>query len=199
MREKENIRELLEFNPDYMGLIFFPGSPRYVGFLEADIIQELKDANISLVGVFVNENSQEILKRVREFELDFVQLHGDETVDQAEPLRDQGVKLIKVFRIESKLPVEEIKMWEPLVEFFLFDTAGKNYGGNAKHFSWHVLQGYPGQKPFFLSGGIDVADLAAIKQLGLPQLHGVDVNSKMEISPGRKSMEKINALSEAIC
>lgn len=193
MREAENIRELVGLNPDYIGMIFFPKSARFVS--EQPLVEF---APSKKVGVFVNASTGEMKEKVVSFGLHVLQLHGSEPVEQIEELRDLGVELIKVFSVVDELPLEQMKAYAPLVDYFLFDTKTPDYGGSGQKFDWDVLLGYDLGIPFFLSGGIDLEDLDAIQQLDLKDLYAIDVNSRFELSPGVKDIEKIKALKERL-
>ncbi len=199
MREGANIEEVLGMNPDFLGLIFYERSKRFVSDLPAETITTLRVSDTKIVGVFVNEGESAILEKVQRYSLDYVQLHGDESPELGASLKGAGVGLIKVFRIEAELPVQEMEKWEPLVDYFLFDTQTSQYGGSGVHFDWGVLRDYNGTKPFLLSGGIQLEDLPDIQNLELPKMVGIDVNSRFETAPGLKDIEKVKELKEEIC
>lgn len=189
MRERVNIREVMELQPDYMGFIFYPKSPRYVG--ESFELPSSFPRSIGKVGVFVNSGTEEMLSRVRHLNLDYLQLHGNETPQQCEELKKEGVKLIKAFSVDDDFDFSATEPYEGVVDFLLFDTKGKYYGGNARTFNWNVLERYNQQVPFFLSGGISPYNISGIKALEGMNLHAIDINSGVEIEPGLKDIEKI--------
>jgi phosphoribosylanthranilate isomerase len=196
MRDAENIVEVGSLGPDYMGFIFYRDSPRYVG-VDFQIPPDLP-ASAKRVGVFVNESVEEVIKHVKKYRLDFVQLHGDESVEICQKLNDAGTSIIKVFRVDDEFDFTATSEFSEAVDYFLFDTKGKNYGGNAKKFNWHVLNKYTNQIPFFLSGGIDaesVSDILALKDLNL---HAIDVNSGVESAPGLKDVKKVSAIINSL-
>ena len=78
-----------------------------------------------------------------------------------------------------------------VVDFFLFDTQTPIHGGSGKVFDWTLLSKYSYQKPYFLSGGIDLEHLQAIKEINDPRLYAIDVNSRFELEPGIKDVEKL--------
>lgn len=193
MREPENIRQLVALQPDFIGMIFYPKSARYV---EKQPAADFGDAR--KVGVFVNATNTEMLQKAQAFGLDLLQLHGEEPVEQLAELRKTDLKLIKVFSVTSELPQDQIRAYEPYVDYFLFDTKTPKYGGSGQKFNWSLLAGYDSNIPFFLSGGIDLEDLASIRQLNLKNLYAIDVNSRFELEPGLKDIEKIKALKEQL-
>ncbi len=195
MREAENVSALVALKPDFIGMIFFSKSPRYI---ENPSVVALIPKEIQKVGVFVNAGFEEIMEQVRNYKLDMVQLHGDESVALAEQLKNAGLRIMKVFSVTDQMPIEDLKTFEDVVDYFLFDTKTPAYGGSGQKFDWAILKQYTSTKPFFLSGGIDLADVAAIKALNLPQLYAIDVNSRFELAPGLKDIEKIRLLKEEL-
>ncbi len=193
MREPDNIRELIQLAPDYMGMIFYEKSKRFV----ADVtLPDLKET--SLIGVFVDASMDDIERLNAQYHFDYLQLHGSESVELVMELKQLGYSLIKVFGVQDELPLAEMKPYEPYVEFFLFDTKTPYHGGSGRKFDWSVLGDYDLEMPFFLSGGIEVEDIETIKALNLPKLHAIDVNSKFELAPGLKDIEGIRILKELI-
>lgn len=191
MREENNIRELLALSPDFVGLIFYPKSPRYV---TEPVDWKNWPEDIKKVGVFVNPTEEAVLEKVKEYQLDFIQLHGGESVDFVKALHEQGLKLIKVFGVMDELPIRKMEPYEAYVDYFLFDTKTPAYGGSGKKFDWLILMDYSLNKPFFLSGGIDIADVAAIQGLKLDKLLAIDINSRFEVEPGLKNIKKVKEL-----
>ena len=189
MRETENIREVASLNPDYMGFIFYEPSPRFVG-LDFKVPTEL-DSSINRVGVFVNHTKSFIKERIVQYQLRYAQLHGDESVTFCEELKAEGVGVIKVFRVDEDFDFSITKKFESVSDYFLFDTKGKLYGGNAVPFDWNLLNQYNQTLPFFLSGGIQSNNVAKLKNLLSLNLHAIDINSGVEDQPGLKNINKI--------
>jgi phosphoribosylanthranilate isomerase len=187
MRDKENISGLMTLKPDYIGFIFYDKSKRFV----ADFPQIEIPSSVKKVGVFVNETFDEIIEIVKKYKLDFVQLHGDETPDYCEKLALQNIKIIKAFSVDENFDFSAIKPFKKHVSLFLFDTKGKNYGGNGIKFNWDLLQNYKGKTPFLLSGGITKNDAEEIKKMKHPAFLGIDINSGFEIEPGLKNIKEI--------
>jgi phosphoribosylanthranilate isomerase len=199
MREPENIRSLIsEVNPDWMGLIFYPKSSRYVSDEHA---AELKELPVRKVGVFVNESEAEILIKADQFGLSAIQLHGTESPDFVKSLGEKTkAELWKVISVGDQIDWKSLEGYLPLVSKFLFDTATAAHGGSGKRFDWKVLETYPFDKGFLLSGGLDEESaeevLALRKQI--PQLQGVDLNSKFEDAPGLKNIEKLKNFKSSL-
>jgi phosphoribosylanthranilate isomerase len=189
MREPENILAVAALNPDFMGFIFYPSSPRYVG--KDFTLPENFPLSISRVGVFVNASSDEMRQQTRRLSLDYLQLHGDESPEQVADLKKTGIKIIKVFSVDERFDFTKLNLYEQHVDFFLFDTKGKYYGGNAMAFDWEILRKYHLDKPFFLSGGISPENAGMAKTLNAPNIYALDINSGVEVSPGLKDPSKI--------
>lgn len=196
MRDAENIQQVGALRPDYMGFIFYPKSPRFVGdYFE---LPQSFPENIVKVGVFVNESVDVMKNKAARLSLDFVQLHGDESVEQCAAVKASGVGVFKVFSVDDHFDFKKTEPYESVVDYFLFDTKGKYYGGNAKKFDWRQLRNYNQKIPFFLSGGISPDDMADLVQLKDMNLYALDVNSGVEVSPGTKDISKINKLQTSL-
>ena len=195
MTEMDNLNEVLEANPDFIGLIFYPKSSRYVqknGF----VFNTLREAK--KVGVFVDEQLDVVLATSQMFSLDLIQLHGDESPEDCQYLRNENQHIIKVFSIDDNFDFNQLKSYEEFVEYFLFDTKGKQKGGNGVKFNWDVLEKYQLSIPYFLSGGIALEDVDQIKSIAHPQLYGVDINSKFEVSAGIKKAGQVSTFIKQI-
>lgn len=189
MKDAVNIMSVASLSPDYMGFIFYGKSPRFVG--EDFLLPKDFPGSINRVGVFVNETTDRIKSIVSGWKFDFVQLHGDETVRQCDELKAEGIKIIKVFSIHDQFDFNVTKAYKKSSDYFLFDTKGKYYGGNARTFDWRVLHRYDQEIPFFLSGGLSPENIIQVGELRSMNIHALDVNSGVEVSPGLKSIEKI--------
>ena len=196
MKYEENIREILDTNPSYLGFIFYAASKR--NYTE-DTLPNLPKS-IRKVGVFVNEDIHTLLKKAKQFKLDVLQLHGDESVSYCKRVKAEGFKVFKVFGIKDQLPLVELQTYQNVVDAFLFDTKGKERGGNGVLFDWSVLEAYNLKVPIVLSGGIGIDAVDAIKDLkkkNLP-LMAVDINSCFESAPGVKKYKEIKTFIKAI-
>jgi phosphoribosylanthranilate isomerase len=190
----EQLEQLGGMGVTFAGFIFYPKSPRYV-FKHMTTTQIRKENNVNKVGVFVNAGIEEILHLVDECRLHMVQLHGDESPKLCEKIADY-VSVVKAFRISENDNIEwMIRPYMDVCDMFMFDTMGAGYGGTGKKFNWEMLKDATIGKPFFLSGGIEPGDEAQLKEFAeLPvgkALFSVDINSKFEISPGIKDMDKV--------
>lgn len=222
MREAENIREVEQlftlhdslFTP-LMGFIFWPKSSRYVSERP-----EYLPTKCKRVGVFVDESLELVEKTATNFALDFIQLHGHEAPAYVASLK--GHRLIKAFNIATTDDFAACIPYEGLVDYFLFDTKGKSVGGNGEKFDWSVLKAYHGQTPFLLSGGIGPDDASRIKAMTSgracsrsseqtsslcsrsiaafrhPRFAGIDLNSRFELSPALKDINKLKTFIQAL-
>ena len=202
LRDPENIKAIADLPVDYLGLIFHPGSPRYVGPDRADeLLPVLESAEgKQTVGVFVNAEISHILEFTGDYALDFAQLHGNESADYCRSLKQvwPSLQLIKAFQVGPDFDFAATADYERYVDLFLFDTAGAQPGGNGTQFDWDRLSEYKGFRQFLLSGGIGPADAARIKRLNFPQLAGIDVNSGFETEPGLKSVDSLRSFVEEL-
>jgi phosphoribosylanthranilate isomerase len=180
MREKENILALAKLLPDYMGFIFYGPSKRYAAQLLSKEVLDTLPAGIVKTGVFVNENEQEILNTVLRFGLTAVQLHGNESPELCEKLRQKGLQVIKVLHVDKSIGWRSLQPYENVCDYFLFDTADAAWGGTGRTFDWSILKDYPSQKPFFLSGGIGLEQLPIPDFVLEKPIWAVDVNSRFE-------------------
>ncbi len=200
MRDSANIHSVVALEPDFMGFIFYEKSPRNVGEeLDAELLKSFP-RTIKKVGVFVNAHPDLILKNVKKYSLDMVQLHGDELPDVCRNVRNRGISVMKAFAVDENFNFSRLNNYKPHCDYFLFDTKGDSYGGNGVGFDWNLLQRYDNEKPFFLSGGINENSLDAIialKNQGL-NLYGVDINSQFENSPGIKDVERVQAFIQKL-
>ena len=215
MRDADNIREVSQLGVDMIGFIFYPKSPRFVQMIssKAGIIPDYSEERIELamarktaetqkqparVGVFVDDMPQNIVTRVYNYRLDYIQLHGNEPRETIENLRatidpdiKPNIRIIKAISVSSAEDIQKYKEYVGAVDLFLFDTKCKTVGGSGEQFDWQVLQQYDGETPFLLSGGIGPEDVERVKTFQHPKCIGIDLNSKFEIEPALKDVEKL--------
>ena len=197
MKNAENLIELSGLGPDFIGLIFYPKSPRYVvGKLSHEAVLNIPD-NIARVGVFVNEELEKVQMHVENYQLDLVQLHGSESVDYCRELKKK-LKVVKAFAIEESFDFSQLIPYQGVVDFFLFDTKTPKYGGSGQQFNWEILTKYPLQIPYFLSGGIGLNDIHKIIEMNLKRCFAIDINSKVEIEPGLKNLDEVRKIKEIL-
>jgi phosphoribosylanthranilate isomerase len=209
LREPDNITQIANLPVDWIGLIFYDKSPRYMAdksdlkrFLE---IPSEKLAGKKRVGVFVNEPFDRLLELVHDYQLDYVQLHGGESAVYCSTLQSlwagsslKSAQIIKAFRVSSAFDFGITIDFEPYCSHFIFDTKGISYGGTGHKFDWDILSYYQGNTPFLLSGGIGPDDVADIQAFHHPAFAGIDLNSKFETEPGLKDSTKLDRFLTAL-
>lgn len=211
MKYQENILAVAKLQPDYMGFIFHENSPRYF----ENTIPKIPNT-IKKVGVFVNASIEEITKKIKKYDLQAIQLHGNETpgfcdtlchaelvsASHQKSLKQVQVEIIKVFSIKDTFNFDVLKPYENICDYYLFDTKGKLPGGNGYAFNWNVLKNYPSTKPFFLSGGIGLDQIESVLSFLQRQeskyCYAIDVNSKFEIEPGLKNIEQLKEFKKSL-
>jgi phosphoribosylanthranilate isomerase len=189
LKHPENIEAVTALQPDYAGFIFYGKSPRYMAGLPVDALRAIP-TSIQKTGVFVNESAENIEKLIDEYRFDAIQLHGDESPEFCAAFKGR-VTVIKAFGLNEDFDFEQLKDYANNVDLFLFDTKTKEYGGSGKTFDWDILDQYKLEIPFFLSGGIGPENIAEVKNITHPQFYGVDLNSRFEVEPGLKNIEKL--------
>ncbi len=194
LREHDNIEAIAHTGIDYMGFIFYKKSKRYVDNILNPAWLSGKQFKPAFVGVFVDEQVPVILERANDYQLQVVQLHGDESPEVCDALQKEGLKVWKVFNVGNDFDFILLNTYESVVDAFLFDTKGEAKGGNGKPFDWQILKAYTLKTPFYLSGGLSCDNIEDVLQLQLPALKGVDVNSKLEDAPGRKNVDKVREI-----
>ena len=222
MKYVENIQQVAELQPDYLGFIFYEKSKRNFEGIIPDFSNTIKKT-----GVFVNEHLEIVISLIEEYRLDAIQLHGDESVVYVAELKKHlaerralfieenktikkrknqhyisknKIEIIKVFGIKDSFNFEDLLPYLEVVDYFLFDTKGKERGGNGTKFEWSVLKDYPFDNPFFLSGGIGLEDVDEVKKIlgsNLP-IYALDVNSKFESKPGVKKIEELKKFKKEL-
>ncbi len=215
MKYSGNIKEVAALQPDYLGFIFWEPSKRYFEGSIPEISSIIKK-----VGVFVNAPLEVVISEVDKHNLQAVQLHGDESpeyckeleviflsfrepsrkkkIDETPPELNQksnSVEIIKVFSIRNGFDFKDLKPYEDVCDYFLFDTKGELPGGNGYKFDWRLLEKYPSKKPYFLSGGIGLDEKENVQSFlqgkASKYCYAIDVNSKFEIAPGLKNIEDL--------
>lgn len=182
---------------DYLGFIFYDKSLRYIDPAEAGAIINWIEGP-DKVGVFVNQPLDDVNRIAKESGLDFVQLHGDETLEYCQLIEKP---IIKVIHITPDYDLEELKakvlLFSEVAQFLLFDSKiDGQWGGTGKTFDWNILKEITGNVPFFLSGGLNPDNVKSAIEMVQP--YAIDVSSGIEEEPRIKDFEKLEALMEAI-
>ena len=209
------IQELISLNVDFLGFIFYEKSPRFV--LNHLSLEEISEINHQgKVGVFVNETVEKISEISEKAKLSFIQLHGDEDekfILQLRQILGNNIKIIKVIRIGNQSFDElqkTINQQPSSVNYLLFDTDSKAFGGTGKTFDWQILNEIEIPIPYFLSGGISLENIKNLQNFvkvnmrenkTLTKLNtpfALDINSKFEIEPGIKNLGKIKTFKSLL-
>ena len=213
MRDARNIHEVSQLGIDWIGLDFIPNSERYVSQiascagiipdysslsdLSSDKLSQQKEGPV-LCGVFADDMPQNIVTRVVNFDLDIVQLNGEESSVMIDNLRrtldpdiHAGIKIMKRLVITKREDIENYKEYAEGVDYFLFDVQD-----NLK--DWSILEAYDGKVPFLVSGNIGAEDIEKIKGLTHPLFYGISVNEKFESAPAVKDVALLKDFLEKI-
>ena len=197
MKYPDNIKSVATLQPDYLGFIFYEKSKRNFDGIIPEIPNQIKKT-----GVFVNATKEFILEKVKRYNLKVVQLHGNESVSFCKEMRQNNIEVIKVFSVGEVFDFDQLKVYENVCDYFLFDTKGKEKGGNGITFNWKLLDNYSSNKPYFLSGGIGLEEVKNLKIFLDSEVSkncvSIDVNSKFEIKPGLKDIEKLRAFTKGL-
>lgn len=192
LRDAANIRKLAALNPDMMGFIFYPPSPRYIPMTQSPESLEIP-AHIRKVGVFVDASTEDILHKAKHYKLNALQLHGNEQSPQCRELKELGFLVIKAFLVNEPSDFKALASYENVCDYLLFDNKSPTRGGSGLTFDWAILRHYRGSLPFLLSGGVGPQDARLLQQVQHPKLAGVDLNSRFETSAGIKDKSKLQA------
>ena len=198
MRDPLNVKEISEVCPDFLGFIFYSGSPRYVGEKPDRSLFRNVPSEITGVGVFVNEESDKVVDIAKHAGIEMIQLHGNESPVYCQKLRSSGLKIIKAFSIPKYFEFEVLRSYLACCDYFLFDTKTGNHGGSGRKFNWEILAGYSLDKSFFISGGIGPDDARLIKTFKSKGLFGADINSRFENTSGIKNVSLVKTFIDAI-
>ena len=196
------VRQLNELGIEFAGFNFYRRSPRYVyKSMPSTAIKKLR-GKINKVGVFVDEDIDEVLRTIDDCGLYLVQLHGNESPRYCEKISNY-ITVIKVFRLSDDDNVEwKIKDYYEVADMFMFDTATPGFGGSGKKFDWQLLKDLKINKPFFLAGGIAPDDVDELKKFAIQpvakDLFAVDINSRFEVMPGVKDVDMIKAFRKRL-
>ena len=202
LTKMDQIQELISLNTNFLGFIFYEKSPRFV--LNHLSLKEISEINHQgKVGVFVNETVEKISEISEKAKLSFIQLHGDEDekfILQLRQILGNNIKIIKVIRIGNQSFDElqkTINQQPSTVNYLLFDTDSKAFGGTGKTFDWQILNEIEIPIPYFLSGGISLENIHQLSTINHQPL-ALDINSKFETEPGSKDLEKIKNFTQIV-
>jgi phosphoribosylanthranilate isomerase len=189
LRDPENIEQVVKLRPNYVGFIFYDKSPRFVDEMPVELLKAIP-APIIKTAVFVNETAENIETLIAKYNFDAIQLHGSENPAFCALFKGK-IKVIKAFGLSPEFDFTELHAYADYVDLFLFDTKTSSHGGSGEIFDWTILDKYDQDRPFFLSGGLSLDNLDEVKNITHPQFYGVDLNSRFEIQPGLKNIDKL--------
>jgi len=186
---------------DFAGFVLYPPSPRNVTALEASKLAAKLASGVKRVAVMVDPDDATLRATFERFTPDFVQLHGSETPARVAAIRAAyGIPVIKAIPVRDAADLDAAGAYEDCAEWLMFDAkpprADSLPGGNAASFDWGLLRGRTWRRPWFLSGGLTPANVAAA--IAATQPTGVDVSSALEVKPGHKDPAKIAAFIAAV-
>jgi phosphoribosylanthranilate isomerase len=196
LRDAENIEAIAELKPDYMGFICYNFSPRFIADMSVAILNELPEG-IGKTAVFVNETAENIDKQIAQLGIDAIQLHGNESPELCAAFKNKVI-VIKAFGVDDSFDFSQLDAYKDSVDYFMFDTKTPGHGGSGQVFDWRILDKYKLDVPFFLSGGLSLENLPAIKKITHPAFYAVDLNSRFEIEPGLKDINRLKQAFELL-
>ncbi|MBS1520405.1 MAG: phosphoribosylanthranilate isomerase [Bacteroidetes bacterium] len=196
LKYRGNIESVTALKPDYVGFICYAPSPRFAAELSDETLA-IVPGTIEKTAVFVNETAGTIHQLIDKYHFDAIQLHGNEDPEFCAEFKNK-VTVLKAFGIDQDFDFERLNQYVGSVDFFLFDTKTDKHGGSGQSFDWSLLDKYKLDIPFFLSGGLSLDNLEEVKSIKHPQFHGVDLNSRFEIEPGLKDIEKLKNAFELL-
>ncbi|MCO5249137.1 MAG: phosphoribosylanthranilate isomerase [Chitinophagales bacterium] len=191
LKFKNNLFDVVNAGVDFVGMIFYEKSPRYViDTLYPEDIWCLPD-EVEKIGVFVNADIDFVKKYVRLYQLDFIQLHGNESPEICRQLSELDYRIIKVFAVDENFDFGVMQAYLKVVDYFLLDTKTSGYGGSGNTFDWNILEKYPYQVPIFIGGGIGIENMQELLEKEYPFIYALDMNSRLESEPGIKDITKV--------
>jgi phosphoribosylanthranilate isomerase len=191
----------LEAGADYVGFVFFPPSPRHLGFEAARTLSARVHGRAKKVALSVDADNDWLAASIEALKPDMLQLHGRESPERVGAVRSRfGLPVMKAIPIKTRTDVSPIRLYAHAADWLIFDARAPRDatrpGGLGKRFDWNLLAGIDPGIPFMLSGGLDAANVA--EALRITHAPAVDVSSGVERAPGIKDLEKIRAFVRAV-
>lgn len=197
------MKAAVEGGASYIGLVFYPPSPRAVTVTEAAHLSNMVPDTVQTVGLFVNITDDLLTSILDQIPLDILQLHGKETPERVTAIKDlTGLPVMKAIHIEDAADFSEIERYTGIADQILFDAkVPRNMesslpGGNAISFDWTLFGNRPWQKNWMLSGGLTANNVG--KAISVSGARSVDVSSGVETIPGQKDTKLIDAFLETV-
>jgi phosphoribosylanthranilate isomerase len=182
-----------------LGFICYPPSPRYVSILQIQTIIENLSSPVGKIGVFVDETLEIIEKVVKQANLTGIQLHGKETPEFCQKVRQllPHIELIKALRIKNDQCFANVKNYYNQVDTLLLDAYHPQLlGGTGKTINWEILEEFNCPIPWLLAGGLTPENVVTALNQVYPD--GIDLSSGVEIAPGNKDLNKVTQLFEQL-
>jgi len=181
---------------DYVGLVFFPPSPRNISISHARDLAYHIAGRTKIVTLMVDPDDALIKEVAREVKPDLIQLHGSETPGRAAEIRKlAGTGIMKVIKVETAKDADQAFAFSGIADLILFDAKAPKGaelpGGNGLAFDWRVLADLKGKLNYMLAGGLTPENVA--EAIALTGASAVDVSSGVESAPGVKDIARIRA------
>ncbi len=200
LKTPESLDAALEAGADMVGFVFFPSSPRHVGFERVRSLGARVKGKAQKVALSVDANDEQIAAIIDALKPDLLQLHGRETPDRVVTVRTRfGLPVMKALPIEKRADLSPVRLYDKVADRLIFDARAPREatrpGGLGKSFDWRLLENFKAGAPFMLSGGLDAGNVA--EALRITAAPGVDVSSGVERAAGVKDPDKIRAFIAA--
>jgi len=200
LKTPEALDVALAVGADMVGFVFFPPSPRHLGFEAARTLGERVKGRAQKVALSVDATDADLGKFIEALKPDLLQLHGKETPERVAIVRSRfGIPVMKALPVETRDDLSPVRLYAKVADWLLFDARAPREatrpGGLGKAFDWRLLENLDLAVPFMLSGGLDADNVA--EALRITHAGAVDVSSGVESAPGVKDPEKIRAFVRA--
>lgn len=200
LNDPDNLAAAIEAGTRFVGLVFYPPSPRDVSFDTAWNLARAVPTGVRSVGLFVNPEDEQLERILTGIQLDMVQLHGDETPGRINEVKQRfSMPVMKAIRIRDESDLKDIDGYEAAADWLLFDARPENAelpGGTGQSFDWNILKNREFKKPWMLSGGLNESNVK--EALSILKPDAVDVSSGVESAPGKKDATKIKAFINTV-
>ncbi|MGH1397984.1 MAG: phosphoribosylanthranilate isomerase [Alphaproteobacteria bacterium] len=194
----ETLQTAINAGARFIGLVFYPPSPRNVSFDTAYELARIVPTGVRTIGLFVDPSDEQLDHIVTGIQLDMIQLHGNETPERIAQIKSRHHQpIIKALRISTPADLNNVEEYEAVADWLLFDAKVKGQqGGTGKSFDWNILANRTFTKPWMLSGGLDAGNVQ--NALSLLNPDAVDISSGVESAKGIKDNTKIKEFIEAV-
>ena len=194
---KSEVDFAVSLGTDFVGFVFCDSSIRNISPVKAAEISKDINNKTNKVAVVVDADDNKLSKIIDHLKPDFLQLHGHESLARVLEIKNKfSAKIIKSFGISTINDLDLAKDYQEICDLFLFDTKTNIHGGSGRSFDWNILQNYKSPKKWFLSGGLNISNIA--QALDLTGARMIDISSGIEEKRGLKSKQMIEALLRKI-